>query len=164
MKEHESIWPGLAIAAFGAWQTYAASTISSRSLVPNDPVSSATLPLVLGVLTFVTGAALLVRRSLRYRADARKVPVEGLPEVTSVSRQDALRVVGAVAACVVYAVLLPKIGYAISTPLLVAILIGLATTDRIRPVTTTVVAVSVSTVCYLLFGLLLGADIDAFPL
>lgn len=164
MKDHDSIWPGLLLAAFGAWQTYEASTISSRSLVPNDPVSSATLPLVLGVLTFLTGAALLGRRSFRSHA-ARKT--EAVAEVSSAvpfRRQEAIRVAAAVMASIVYALLLPRIGYIMSTPLLVAALVGLATTGRFRPIPTVLVAVFVPTACFLLFGLLLRADIPALPM
>ncbi len=164
LRERDSIWPGLFFAAFGAWQIYEAGKISSRSLVPNDPVSSATLPLVLGVLTFLTGAALLVRRSLRRRAGARKSAVEETPSITPFRLQEAIRVVVAVAASLLYAFLLPKIGYVIATPLLVASLVGLATTDRFRPTPTVLVAVFVATACHLLFGLLLRADIPLFPM
>ncbi len=164
MKDRDSVWPGLLIAAFGAWQTYEASTISSRSLVPNDPVSSATLPLVLGVLTLLTGAALLARRSFRSRAATGTDAVAEESSVVPFRRSDAIRVGAAVIMSIVYALLLPYIGYIIATPLLVAALISLATTGRLRPIPTALVAVIVPTACYLLFGLLLRADIPALPM
>ena len=162
MSRPDSVWPGLLLAVFGAWQTYEAASISTRSLVPNDPVTSATLPTALGVLTFVTGVALFVRRWLRSRAEVTGVVAEE-PATSPVNRRGVLRVFGAVVASIVYAFLLLELGYVIATPLFLATLITIATTRRLRPIATALVAVLVATGCYLLFVVLLQADIPAMP-
>ena len=154
VNERDTIWSGAVFTILGVWQTYeAANSITHDSLVPNDPMSPATIPMVLGVLTVATGVGLLVRRAVRsHLPTARQFDVDG-----------AKRVAGGIGACLVYAFVVRRIGYAIATPLVIGALVLAASHGKIRPARTVWLAVLVPVASYLFFVLLLDVDLSVLP-
>lgn len=174
MRSRADLAAGVVLLAFGIWVIVESQHITYTNLIPNDPLNPTTVPTALGVLLTVLSAALIVR-SLRRRpapvstgdtmgpADPGDTADPGDADGTGpVRRGRAAQVALAIAACVCYAVLLPRIGFVIATPLLVAALIAVAV-GRERPVVATLIAILLPACCYLLFIETLGLKLPVWP-
>lgn len=156
MRSRADLAPGIVLLAFGIWVIVESRNISYTNLIGNDPLTPATAPTALGVLLSVLSIGLIVRSLVR-----RPAPVDA-DGTEPVPRRRAAQVGIAIVVCVGYAVLLPRLGFVITTPLLVAALIAVAV-GRERPVVTTLIAILLPAGCYLLFIAALGLDLPVWP-
>jgi len=174
MRSRADLAPGIVLLAFGIWVIVESRNISYTNLIGNDPLTPATAPTALGVLLSVLSIGLIVRSLVRRPAPVSTVSTmdtakTGDAEDTGdadgtepVPRWRAAQVGIAIVVCVGYAVLLPRLGFVITTPLLVAALIAVAV-GRERPVVTTLIAILLPAGCYPLFIAALGLDLPVWP-
>jgi hypothetical protein len=168
MRSRADLAPGIVLLAFGIFVIVESRNISYTNLIGNDPLTPATAPTALGVLLSVLSIGLIVRSLVRRPApvstmDTANTGDTGDADGTEpVPRWRAAQVGIAIAVCVGYAVLLPRLGFVITTPLLVAALIAVAV-GRERPVVTTLIAILLPAACYLLFIAALGLDLPVWP-
>ncbi|MPZ79734.1 MAG: hypothetical protein GEV28_04780 [Actinophytocola sp.] len=161
MRSRADLAPGIVLLAFGIWVIVESRNISYTNLIGNDPLTPATVPTALGVLLSVLSIGLIVR-SLVWRPTTVSTEDSSDPVAEAVPRGRAAQVVLAIVVCVGYAVLLPRLGFVITTPLLVAALIAVAV-GRERPVVTALIAIMLPAACYLLFIEALGLDLPVWP-
>jgi hypothetical protein len=158
LRTRADLASGIVLLAFGIFVIVASRRIAYNNLIGNDPLSPATVPTALGVLLTVLSAALIARALLRSRA----------PATTEESTSDSppagqrVRVAVAVGACLGYALLLPRLGFLIVTPLLVAALLVVAA-GRAHPVRTVAIAILLPVACYLLFIEALDLNLPVLP-
>jgi putative tricarboxylic transport membrane protein len=145
----------LAAAAFGALMLVAAVLVivdAVRLPQTSEAVGPAAVPLPLGVLLGIIGAALLVQSRAQFATATR--------EMTYQSRAG-LRLVGMVVALVAFAVLLPVLGYVVSsTGLFVAagMLLGAPAFWR-----TVAYGWSLAAIVFLAFDRLIGLSLPTGP-
>lgn len=162
-RPQESIWPGILFIGVGVLEVYGARSVPQNSLIANDPMSSATLPTVVGTLIILTGGALLFRALHRARRSRERRTEAALQPTSAVAILPWLLVLGTLAACSLYGFVVIRLGFVISSSVLMVVLTALASHGRQRLGVTALLAVSVTLVCYLLFVQLLGVAIPAFP-
>ncbi|HET6294726.1 MAG TPA: tripartite tricarboxylate transporter TctB family protein [Kribbella sp.] len=162
MRSRADLTPGIVLLAFGILVIVESQNISYTNLIGNDPLTPATAPTALGVLLSVLSIGLIVRSLARRQAPVSTVDAGEVDDTEPVPRWRAAQVGIAIVACVGYAVLLPRLGFVITTPLLVAALIAVAV-GRERPVVTTLIAILLPAACYLLFIAALGLDLPVWP-
>jgi hypothetical protein len=160
VKSRESLWSGSALIVSGTWFIYQAAQLPDLSLVPNDPMNPGTLPTVIGLLAVVVGIIFIIRGG---RAREPAVVGQGRESDDLIEETSGIRVLVAVAACIVYAGVLPKLGFFISTTVLLCLLMAISARQRHRPLLIATVALLVPIVTYLLFVTVLGVRIPAFP-
>jgi putative tricarboxylic transport membrane protein len=170
MRGRADLAPGIVLLAFGIWVIVESRNISYTNLIGNDPLTPATVPTALGVLLSVLSIGLIVRSLVRPTrvstvdtVDTEDTGDTGDADSTEpVPRWRAAQVGIAIVVCVGYAVLLPRLGFVITTPLLVAALIAVAV-GRERPIVTTLIAILLPAGCYLLFIAALELDLPVWP-
>lgn len=113
----------LGIIALGVFLIIEAQAIG-RSPVP-DPIGPRGIPTGLGVAFVVSGAALALRRAVRWRIEGPIVEPEGAEDDQGVPPGSARRGLGIWIASVVYVVALPFLGFLVATPLLIAAMLRL---------------------------------------
>lgn len=165
MRTRGDLASGIVLLAFGVFVIVASQNISYTNLIGNDPLTPATVPTALGVLLAVLAVALIVRALLRGRVPATGQQAgepsgESTPDGPAAGRLAGVAV--AVVACLAYAFLLPRLGFVITTPLLVAALLVVAA-GRSHPVRTVAIAILLPAACYLLFIEVLDLDLPVWP-
>jgi putative tricarboxylic transport membrane protein len=145
----------LATAVFGAVLLLAAVLVIVDALRLPDTsaaIGPATVPMPIGALLGVTGAALLVRARARLRTATTS---------DSASRAGAIRVLGLVLALVVFALLLPVLGYVLTSAALfaaAALLLGAP-----RPVHAIAWGWALAAIVFLIFDRLIGLSLPTGP-
>lgn len=183
MRSRADLAPGVVLLAFGIWVIVESQQIKSTNLIGNDPLDPSTVPTALGILLTVLSVALIVRSLVRHPAPVSTGGTGGTGSTGSTGSTEDTRggeetepggagepvphgrmvqVAIAVVVCIGYALLLPRLGFVITTPLLVAALIAVAV-GRERPVVTTLIAVLLPAACYLLFIEVLGLNLPVWP-
>lgn len=162
MRSRADLAPGIVLLAFGIWVLVESRNISYTNLIGNDPLTPATVPTALGVLLSVLSIGLILRSLVRRPVPVSTADTGDADGTEPVPRRRAAPVGIAIVVCVGYAVLLPRLGFVITTPLLVAALIAVAV-GRERPVVTTLIAILLPAGCYLLFIAALGLDLPVWP-
>lgn len=151
MDKRLDVGVALAVVAFGTF-----FLISALSLPPGSirgPIGPSGVPAVVGILMILGGTALVVRRVIHWRRSPIAVPPEGSADLEQYpsSFRRALLVWGV---CLVYAFLLPWIGFLPLTPVLVAALLWILSFRHIRYLV--IISISATVFMYLLFDLLLS--------
>jgi Tripartite tricarboxylate transporter TctB family len=152
-------YPGLVVLAMGVVVVVISRAIEYRQIIANDPLTPASVPTALGVLLVLSGAVLVGRGLLRRRAEPGDpgTPADGVAD-----RRGWWQVAAAVAACVVFAVLLPMVGFAFAAPLLMlAVTTVAAGAERLALAVS--LAIAVPAVCFLVFSELLDLPIQLLP-
>jgi putative tricarboxylic transport membrane protein len=145
----------LASAAFGAIMLVAAVLVivdAIRLPETSEAVGPAAVPLPVGVLLGVVGAALLVQASTQYRSASRE---------SDWQPRAGLRLVGMIVALVAFAVLLPVLGYVVSSAALfvaAAMLLGAPAFWR-----TVAYGWALAAIVFLVFDRLIGLSLPTGP-
>jgi putative tricarboxylic transport membrane protein len=145
----------LASAAFGAIMLVAAVLVivdAVRLPQTSEAVGPAAVPMPVGVLLGVVGAALLVQARTQLRAGTRK---------TASQPQAGLRLLGMIVALVAFAVLLPVLGYVVSAAALfvaAAMLLGAPRFWR-----TFAYGWALAAIVFLVFDRLIGLSLPTGP-
>ena len=162
-------YPGLVVLAVGLVVVVLSRGLEYRQIIANDPLNPASVPTALGVLLVLSGAALVGRGLLRRGSAPAAEPVAPGSPLGDVATGDSVtdrrgwwQVAAAVAACTLFAVLLPMVGFVISAPLLM-----LATTMIAAGAERLTLALSLAVVvpaaCFLIFSGLLDLPIQLLP-
>jgi hypothetical protein len=156
-------YPGLVVLAVGVVVVVLSRAIEYRQIIANDPLTPASVPTALGVLLVLSGAALVGRGLVRRRSAAAGEPG---PPAGDAARSDGVtdsrgwwQVAAAVAACVVFAVLLPMVGFAVAAPLLMLAMTTVAAGAE-RLTLAVSLAIAVPAACFLVFSELLDLPIQ----
>lgn len=120
----------LCVVALGVLLIVEAQSIG-RSPVP-DPIGPRGVPTGLGVAFILSGAALALRRVVRWRSEGAIVEPEGAEDDAGVPPGSARRGLGIWIASVAYVVALPFLGFIVATPILIAVILRLFQFDRPR--------------------------------
>lgn len=148
----------LGVAALGVFLVVEAQSIG-RSPVP-DPIGPRGIPTGLGIALLLSGAALALRRALRWRTEGPIVEPEGSEDDQGVPPGSARRGLGIWVVSVAYVIALPFVGFLIATPILIAAILRLFEFDRPRlfgriPGLITY-PVAFTAVAYVTFAMILG--------
>jgi len=152
----------VAVAALGVVILVATQSIG-RSPVP-DPIGPRGVPTGMGIFFVLAGAALALRRVVRWSTEATLVTPEGSEDDQGVPAGSARRALGIWLAALVYVVTLPYLGHLIGTPLFTAFMLWQLKFDRppVLRIPAMVVYPAVFTVAtYLFFATFLGVRIPA---
>jgi len=90
-----------------------------------DPIGSKGGPYLVGVLLTLGGAALALRRVVRWRREGAIVPHEGVADDAGVEEGAAWRAFSIWAVAFLYVLIMPVVGYLIATPLFLAAVLWL---------------------------------------
>jgi hypothetical protein len=160
MDKRKDVAFALAIAVFGLVLVVLSRQVTVGSL--RDPLGPRLLPTACGVLLFVGGAGLAVRRLVRWKELPVVVPAEGASEDVADYPASTWRAMTVWLACFLYAATLERAGFMLLTPVLVAVLLWLL---HLRNVVQLAVISVVSTLAlYGLFDVLLNVRLPHGPL
>lgn len=125
------------------------------------PIGPSGIPAAVGILLVIGGVALALRRVISWHRTPATVPNEGSADLERYP-SSFIRVVLIWAVCLVYAILLPWVGFVLLTPVLIAALLWILSFRRIRDVV--IIAISATVVMYVLFDILLAVRLPHGPL
>lgn len=160
MDKRKDLVVALAIAAIGAAIVILAFDISVGRI--RDPIGTRAMPMIVGSLIFVGGAALAGRRLVRWRRDPTVVPAEGSTDEQPGLPASTWRAVAMWALCFGYVWLLGRVGFLILTPVLIAaalLLMGIR-----HPVKLAAVSVAPVALLFWLLYLVLNVRLPMGPL
>jgi hypothetical protein len=150
----------LVIAALGVVILVATQQIA-KSPVP-DPVGPRGVPLVIGGFFVIAGLALALRRLLRWNQEGTMVPPEGSEDDAGVPPGSAARAMSIWFASLVYVIVLPILGFLVSTPVFTGFVLWRLRFDRapvLRIPALIVYPVVFTVLTYLFFATFLGVRI-----
>ena len=160
MDRRKDLAVALAIAALGAAIVILAFDISVGRI--RDPLGTRAMPIIVGSLILVGGAALAARRLLRWRQEPTMVTTEGKADEQPSLPASTWRAMVVWGLCFGYVVLLPSAGFLLLTPPLIAA--GLWVLRLREPVKLVLISVVPVAALFWLLSIVLNVRLPLGPL